>query len=82
MIPVVDGQEVNDFALKYGITLVQGDLISAKWVANEIAVERAVERQVRSTSLHFTAGYRVPRNLVLTLHEESNNTFPNFPFFM
>jgi ERCC4-related helicase len=41
---VVDGQEVNDFALKHGITLVQGDLIGAKWVANQIAVERAVEK--------------------------------------
>ena len=43
VISVVDGQEVNDFALKYGITLVQGDLIGAKWVANQIAIERAVE---------------------------------------
>ena len=30
VISVVDGQEVNDFALKYGITLVQGDLIGAR----------------------------------------------------
>jgi predicted helicase len=44
VISVVDGQEVNDFALKYGITLVQGDLIGAKWVANQIAIERAVEK--------------------------------------
>jgi predicted helicase len=44
VISVVDGQEVNDFALKHGITLVQGDLIGAKWVAHEIAVERALEK--------------------------------------
>jgi predicted helicase len=43
VISVVDGQEVNEFALKHGITLVEGDLISVKWVANQIAVERAVE---------------------------------------
>jgi predicted helicase len=29
---------------KYGITLVQGDLIGAKWVANQIAIERAVQK--------------------------------------
>ena len=44
VISVVDGEEVNDFALKYGITLVQGDLIGARWVANQIAIERAVEK--------------------------------------
>jgi superfamily II DNA or RNA helicase len=44
VISVVDGQEVNDFTLKYGITLVEGDLIGAKWVANQIAIERAVEK--------------------------------------
>jgi superfamily II DNA or RNA helicase len=43
LISVVDGQEVNDFALKYGVTLVDGDLIGARWVANQIAIERAVE---------------------------------------
>jgi Helicase associated domain/Type III restriction enzyme, res subunit len=44
VISVVDGQEVNEFALKHGITLVEGDLIGARWVANQIAVERAVEK--------------------------------------
>jgi hypothetical protein len=43
VISVVDGEEVNDFALKYGITLVENDLIGAKWVANQIAIERAIE---------------------------------------
>jgi hypothetical protein len=41
---ILDGEEVNDFAIKYGITLVQGDLIGARWVANQIAIERAVEK--------------------------------------
>jgi superfamily II DNA or RNA helicase len=44
VISVVDHTEVNNFALKYGITLVKGDLIGAKWVANQIAIERAVEK--------------------------------------
>jgi superfamily II DNA or RNA helicase len=44
VISVVDGQEVNDFVLKNGITLVQGALIGARWVANQIAIERAVEK--------------------------------------
>lgn len=44
VISVVDGQEVSNFALKHGITLVQGDLMGAKSVANQIAIERAVEK--------------------------------------
>jgi superfamily II DNA or RNA helicase len=54
IISVVDGQEVNDFALKYGITLVKGDLIGARWVANQIAVERAIEKTgaIRGITFH------------------------------
>jgi superfamily II DNA or RNA helicase len=54
VISVVDGNEVNDFALKHGITLVKGDLIGARWVANQIAVERAVEKTgaVRGIAFH------------------------------
>jgi predicted helicase len=39
IISVVDSQEINDFALKHGITLVEGDLIRARWVANQIAID-------------------------------------------
>jgi superfamily II DNA or RNA helicase len=53
VISVVDGQEVNEFALKHGITLVQGDLIGAKWVANQIAIERAVEKVGASRIITF-----------------------------
>jgi superfamily II DNA or RNA helicase len=54
IISVVDGQEVNEFALKHGFTLVKGDLIGARWVANQIAVERAIEKTgaVRAITFH------------------------------
>ena len=54
VISVVDGQEINEFALKHGITLVEGDLIRARWVANQIAVERAIEKtgSTHAISLH------------------------------
>src|SRR5215469_8750241 len=54
VISVVDGQEVNEFALKHGITLVDGDLVAARWVANQIAVERAVEKTgaIRAITFH------------------------------
>jgi superfamily II DNA or RNA helicase len=53
VISVVDGQEVNAFALKHGVTLVEGNLIGAKWVANQIAVERAVEKTTAKRVITF-----------------------------
>jgi superfamily II DNA or RNA helicase len=53
VISVVDGQEINDFALKHGITLVEGDLTGARWVANQIAVERAVEKTNGKRAITF-----------------------------
>src|SRR5262249_29649315 len=53
VISVVDGQEIDGFALKHGITLVEGDLISARWVANQIAVERAVEKTGAKRAITF-----------------------------
>jgi len=53
VISAVDGQAVNDFVLRHGITLVQGDLIAAKWVANQVALERAVEKTDASHIITF-----------------------------
>ena len=53
VISVVDGQEINDFALKHGITLVEGDLIGARWAANQIAVERAIEKTGAKRAITF-----------------------------
>jgi predicted helicase len=53
VISVVDGQEINEFALKHGITLIAGDLIGARWVANQIAVERALEETGAKRAITF-----------------------------
>jgi superfamily II DNA or RNA helicase len=53
IISVVDSQEINDFALKHGITVVEGALIRARWVANQIAVERAIEKSRAKRAITF-----------------------------
>jgi superfamily II DNA or RNA helicase len=53
VISVVDGQEINEFALKHGITLIEGDLIGARWVANQIAVERAIKKTGAKRAITF-----------------------------
>jgi superfamily II DNA or RNA helicase len=53
IISVVDGHEINHFALKHGITLIEGDLIRARWVASQIAIERAVEKTGAKRAISF-----------------------------
>jgi superfamily II DNA or RNA helicase len=66
VISVVDGQEINEFVLKHGITLVEGDLIGARWVANQIAIERAVEKTGAKRAITF-------HTRISTAKEFSNN---------
>lgn len=40
---LIDKHQVDDFALKNGITLVEGDAVAAKWVASQIAVSSSIK---------------------------------------
>ena len=44
IISLIDKQMVSDFARRHGITIVKRDEISARWVANLIALQQAVEK--------------------------------------
>jgi superfamily II DNA or RNA helicase len=66
VISVVDGQEVNEFALKHGITLVEGDLVGARWAANQIAIERAVDKTRAKRAITFHS--RVSSAKAFSLH--------------
>jgi predicted helicase len=53
VISAVDDKEINQFAIEHGITLIEGDLIGTKWVANQIAVERAIEKTEAKRAITF-----------------------------
>lgn len=42
VVTLIDKQQVDDFALKNGITLIEGDAVKAKWVASQVAVSSAI----------------------------------------
>ena len=42
VVTLIDKQQVNDFTLKNGITLIEGDAIAAKWVASQVAISSAI----------------------------------------
>ena len=53
IVAVVEGAQVNQFCLQHGITLVDGEQISASWVAKQIAVQRAVEETGAKRAISF-----------------------------
>jgi superfamily II DNA or RNA helicase len=81
VISVVDGQEINDFVLKHGITLVEGDLIGARWVANQIAVERAVEQTGSSRIITFHSRVSSAREFGADTARGINRYLPEFAVF-
>jgi len=50
---VFDGNEISQFSLDHGITLVEGDTIGARWVANQIAIERAIKKTGAKRAITF-----------------------------
>ena len=43
IITLIDKQQVDDFVLKNGITMIEGDFVTARWVANQIAISSAIK---------------------------------------
>jgi len=53
IISLIDKSQVDDFALKNGITLIEGDKIGARWVASQIALQQAIEKVNASKIITF-----------------------------
>ena len=53
IVAVVEGADVNQFYLKHGITLVDGEQIGSSWVAKQIAVQRAIEETAAKRAISF-----------------------------
>ncbi len=61
VVTLIDKDQVDDFALKNGITLVEGDAINAKWVANQIAISNAIEHTSASKVITFHSRVKTAR---------------------
>ena len=53
IVSLIDKEMVDDFTRKHGITIVENDEIGARWVANLIAIQRAVETVGASKIISF-----------------------------
>ena len=61
VITLIDKQQVDDFALKNGITLVEGESVSAKWVASQIAVSSAIKHTNATKIITFHSRVKTAR---------------------
>ena len=53
VISLIDKDMVSDFARKHGITLIEADLMRARWVAHLLAFHQAVENTGATKALTF-----------------------------
>lgn len=81
VISVVDGHEINDFALQHGITLIEGDLIGAKWVANQIALERAIEETGAKRAITFHSRVNAAKDFASDTTRGITQFLPDFSVF-
>jgi superfamily II DNA or RNA helicase len=61
VITLIDKQQVDDFALKNGITLVEDDSLKAKWVASQIAVSNAIKHTNATKIITFHSRVKTAR---------------------
>ena len=61
VITLIDKQQVDDFALKNGITLLEGDSVKAKWVASQIAVSSAIKHTSATKIITFHSRVKTAR---------------------
>jgi len=61
VITLIDKKQVDDFALKHGITLVEGGAINAKWVASQIAVSSAIKHTNATKIITFHSRVKTAR---------------------
>ena len=61
VISLIDKQQVDDFSLKNGITLVEGDSVRAKWVASQIAVSSAIKHTNATKVITFHSRVKTAR---------------------
>ena len=61
IVTLIDKHQVDDFALKNGITLVEGDAVAAKWVASQIAVSSAIKHTNATKIISFHSRVKTAR---------------------
>jgi predicted helicase len=62
IISLIDKEMVDDFTRKQGITLVEHDEVGARWMANLIAIQQAIERVDAKKVITFHSRVRLAQD--------------------
>ena len=81
VITLIDKQQVDDFTLKNGITLVDGDVINAKWVASQIGVNSAIEHTNSTKIITFHSRVKTAQEFASNEFYGIGNFIQNFEIF-
>jgi superfamily II DNA or RNA helicase len=78
IIAAVDSQEVTDFALSHGITLVDGNVIASRWVASLLAVQKAVAATHAAKVITFHTRVRLAKEFASETPRGVGRYLPDF----
>jgi superfamily II DNA or RNA helicase len=81
VVILIDKQQVDDFALKNGITLIEGDAVKAKWVASQVAISSAVKHTNAKKIITFHTRVKTAREFASDEFYGIKKFLPNFDVF-
>jgi superfamily II DNA or RNA helicase len=81
VVTLIDKQQVDDFALKNGITLIEGDAVKAKWVASQVAVSSAIKHTNAKKIITFHSRVKTAREFASDEIYGIKKFLPNFDIF-
>jgi len=81
VVTLIDKEQVDDFALKNGITLIEGDAINAKWVAHQIAISNAIEHTSASKIITFHSRVKTAREFASDESQGAKQFLKDFSVF-
>jgi superfamily II DNA or RNA helicase len=81
VVTLIDKQQVDDFALKNGVTLIEGDAVKAKWVASQVAVSSAIKHTNAKKIITFHSRVKTAREFASDEIYGIKKFLPNFDVF-
>lgn len=81
IVTLIDKQQVDDFSLNNGITLIEGDAVKAKWVASQIAISSAIKHTNAKKIITFHSRVKTASDFASDEIYGIKKFLPNFDVF-
>lgn len=81
VISIIDSKEIDAQALAKSITLVEGDKVGSRWVANQLTIERSINKTASNHIITFHSRVSNARIFAGNTHRGINYFLPHFESF-